>query len=1038
MSLPTTLYPASAENIHLQLRNTSGQRIALPKHSLIAEVTILPTASEQASSEGKVRSYPYSANIQETPPRKTLLEGQPLPNDLCDLVNRCQGLTDEERGQLSSLLRRFYDVFARDGEFGCCDWMTLSIDTGDTEPIKQPARPLPFHQKDEVHDQYREYLKRKAVSPSTSRWASPLVLVRKKTGEIRCCCDYRKLNQVTKIPSNPIAPIGPLLERLRGSKWFHLADAAQGYHNVVINEKDRCKTAVIVPGLGLFEYNVMPFGLSAAPGFFQSLMDMILEPTEFRAYLDDLTSGCSSFLQGLKQLENLFLRLRQSGILLKAKKCNFFQQSAHILGYVVTPDGIATDPAKIQRILSWPAPKDKHALRGYLGLVNYYSKFAKNLADLAEPLYRLLPSSAPFNWGADQRAAFAKTKLLLTTAPILALPDPKGGQFTVTCDASTFGLGCVLTQDQQGEEKVIAYYSRIMSPAERRYCTTQKELLAVVQACKTFKTYLLGRKFKIITDHRCLVWLTNFKHPENRLARWLETLAAFNYNLEYRPGSTISHADALSRYPHETSPCPLDCQQCLRLKRKDDLLEESAHIHLTQVQPDPDWEPAALRDAQLSDPVISPILRAMEEAKRPAAHEATQLQPDSRTLWLQWSSLKVVQGVLYRRFEHPTGDQQREKLQIILPRSRVKEVLKHYHDAPGSGSHFGHYKTMAKIRERFYWPNQNKDVLQYCLACTPCRERHGPGRRIRAPLRRFPEACPLARWQIDFAGPFHTSREGYRWAVVCVEVFSNWPEVLYLKTATAEELAKVLVRDLICRFGVMRSIQSDQGPAFESKLFKSVLQMLQIEKLRVCSLHPRSQGKVEKFIGTLKNKISVVAENSQSEWPSHIPFVLLAYRSSRHNTSKFSPSEILFGRNLNLPADLARPAPPGNDQLPCDPLVYPQWLQDTLRNIRGEVMDNTNRAARACKEKWDQHVNMKSFPPGSMVWLYSPRKKVGITTKLTRPWTGPWEVVSTLNDVVVRIKNPNTRKKKVVHVERLAEYQGHAFAHYFNVISWPH
>ena len=1034
IALPTSVHSPATDSVHLQLNNTATQRVTLPKHSLIAEVTVLPFPQEDSR---EVRSHPYTADIKETSPRVTLPDDQPLPADLTELVNRCQDLTSVERDQFSSLLRDFYDVFARDGDFGCCDWLTLSIDTGDAEPIKQQARPIPFHQTDEVHAQYKGYLKRKAVSPSSSRWASPLVLVRKKSGEIRCCCDYRKLNQVTKIPSNPIAPISPLLERLRGGKWFHLADAAQGYHNVVINEKDRCKTAVIVPGLGLFEYNVMPFGLSAAPGFFQSLMDLILEPTEFRAYLDDLTAGCTTFSQGLEQLRNLFLRLRQAGILLKAKKCNFFQTSAHILGYVVTADEIATDPEKIKRVLAWPTPNDKHALRCYLGLVNYYAKFAKNLANVAEPLYRLLPSCAPFNWGADQKAAFEKTKLLLTSAPVLALPDRKGGKFTLTCDSSGFALGCILSQDQNGEDKVIAYYSRVMSPAERRYCTTQKELLAVVQGCKTFKTYLLGRKFDIITDHRCLIWLTNFKHPENRLARWLETLAAYDYDLKYKPGPSISHVDSLSRYPHEISSCPPDCQQCIRLKRKDEQFEESAHIHVTQIQPDPEWEPAALRAAQLADPIINPILTGLEDDKRPMAQEATQLQADSRILWLQWKSLKVVEGVLYRKFEHVTGDLQREKLQIVLPRARVNGVIQQYHDAIGSGSHFGFPKTLAKIRDRFYWPNQSKDVLQYCLACKPCRERHGPARRIRAPLRRFPEASPLARWQIDFAGPFHATPEGYRWAAVCVEVFSNWPEVLYLKTATAAELAEVLVKDLICRFGVMKSLQSDQGPAFESNLFKSVLQMLEIEKLRACSLHPRSQGKVEKFIQTLKNKISIVAKKAQSAWADNIPFILLAYRSSRHGTSRFSPSEILFGRNLNLPADLVRPPPPGSDTRQDDPLSYPQWLQDTLREIRSEVVDNTSRAAMACKEKWDQHVNFRSFAPGSMVWLYTPRRRVGVTSKLNRPWTGPWEVISTLNDIVVRIKNPNTNKKKVVHIERLAEYHGHAYAHYFNVTNWP-
>ena len=268
-------------------------------------------------------------------------------------------------------------------------------------------------------------------------------------------------------------------------------------------------------------------------------------------------------------------------------------------------------------------------------------------------------------------------------------------------------------------------------------------------------------------------------------------------------------------------------------------------------------------------------------------------------------------------------------------------------------------------------------------------------------------------------------------------MFSNWPEVVYLKTTRAEELAEAIVRDLIPRYGIMRSVQTDQGSTFESKLFKAVLQFLQIEKLRVCSLHPRSQGKVERFIRTLKDKISITAETAQSAWPDCIPFILLPYRSARHKTTSFSPSEIIYGRNLNLPEDLVRPPPPQSSSSPSDPLSYVNWLRNTLRDVHREVVDNTNHEAARYKERSDYNARPATFAPDTLVWLYTPTRKVGVTTKLTRPWSGPWKVISTLNDVVVRIEHATTRKKKVVHIERLAKYEGHASAHFIEVLSWP-
>jgi hypothetical protein len=399
-------------------------------------------------------------------------------------------------------------------------------------------------------------LEKGLIEPSDSPWASPVVLVTKKDGKKRLCLDYRRLNEVSVKDAYPLPRIDDSLDALGEAKYFSTLDLASGYWQVELDSDAREKS-VFVTTSGLYAWNVLPFGLCNAPSTFERLMDSVLAGLRWETllvYLDDVVVYGHTIPESIERLVTVLERFRSAGLKLKPPKCHLFQKQVHYLGHVVSSDGIHTDPSKIDAVRDWPIPATQTQVRSFLGLASYYRRFIRGFADIAAPLHRLTQKSAKFEWNQECDEAFGKLKEGLISAPVLAYPRAEG-QFILDTDASNFAIGCVLSQEQDGEEKVIAYGSKSLSKPERNYCVTRRELLAIVEFVQKYRHYLGGRRVKVRTDHGSLRWLSRFKNPDGQLARWLEALSSFDLDLEYRPGKRHQNADGLSRKP---------CRQCGR------------------------------------------------------------------------------------------------------------------------------------------------------------------------------------------------------------------------------------------------------------------------------------------------------------------------------------------------------------------------------------------------------------------------------------------------------------------------------------------
>ena len=396
-------------------------------------------------------------------------------------------------------------------------------------------------------------LKNKVIRPSTSPWSSPIIMVRKKDGSWRFCIDFRKLNSVTHKDAYPLPRIDETLESLAGSTIFSTLDLASGYWQVELEESDKEKTAFSTTE-GHFEFNVMPFGLTNAPSSFQRLMACVLSgltSEQCLIYIDDIIIFSATFSEHLVRLRRVFQRIQDAGLKLKASKCRFVQPKVCYLGNIMSADGVEPDPAKIQAVINYPVPTNVKELRQFLGLANYYRRFIQDYSRIASALFKLTQKTVhqSFNWTEQGTVAFEELKKKLTTPPILTFPR-FDREFLLATDASDSAIGAVLSQvHDNGTEKVIAYWSRQLSKAERNYSTIEREALAIVKAVKEFYPYLYGHEFVLQTDHQPLVHLNNLRDVGGRIARWSMFLQQFSFTVKHKAGRLNGNADGLSRTP---------------------------------------------------------------------------------------------------------------------------------------------------------------------------------------------------------------------------------------------------------------------------------------------------------------------------------------------------------------------------------------------------------------------------------------------------------------------------------------------------------
>ena len=1010
-------------------------------------------------------------------------EGVDVPEHLRDLYQRAtRGLDAAGKQKVADLLSRFQDTFSKgEWDIGLTDLTEHEIPTGDAKPVKQPPRRVPLaHAADEkkaIDDLKAKGVIRESVSP----WASPIVLVSKKDGGVRPCVDYRKVNELVKPEAFPLPRVQDCLDAVAGSNLFSTFDLTSGYFQIKVKESVIPKTAFVCK-YGHFEMTRMPFGLSNSASTFQRTMELCLQTLQWETcliYIDDIIVFGKDLDQHMQRVEEVLTRLRDAGLKLKADKSHLLQEEVVFLGHVVSGAGVKPNPTNIAKIVDWPKPKTAKQIRQLVAMGSYYRRYIKGFASMVRPMVDLTKKGRRFVWDAACDEAFTKLKKSLVSADVMGYPLNEGGDFILDVDASDVGIGGVLHQVQQGKEKVIAYASRALNRAETNYCITEKELLAARYFIEYFRQYLLGRRFIVRSDHQSLVWLFKLKEPRGKIARWIEVLSQYNFEIQYRPGKSQGHCDSLSRCenpracdcPMQDTMEPLKCGPCKKcLKRAQDMLHEQFYQELVAKDseiPQPGKEAevvktlesveeadeagpstptrdeaperehreyqsivswfqgrsaSELAKLQAEDPDIGPVLQGKLANTKPSSQDMAVRSPAARHYWILWDSLVLQDGLLCKKYSRKDGTGQ--YLQFVVPSGMKKEVLYQMHDSMVSG-HMGTKKTKEKILQRFYWYALKEDVGLYVQRCDTCAADKKPQKIPRAPMGSLQVGAPGDCIATDYIGPLPVTERGNRYILVFTDHFSKNVEVIPVCDMTAEVCADKLLNEIISRWGCPLSIHSDQGRTYESRVFRELCRMLEVRKTRTSVRNPRGNGQVERFNRTLLRMIRAYLCGEQREWDLHLGCIAGAYRATPNEATRMTPNLLTMGREVRLPGELVFGSTNTYDGEEITTYgEYVDVVRARMQHAHEVARKHMSSAAKRSKDLYDTKVAFNRYNVGDVVWYLMEVKKLGVAPKLEYCFEGPYVIKRKISELDFVLQVDRAGTEKPVHHNKLKPYEG--------------
>ncbi|KAL8603295.1 hypothetical protein ACOMHN_017408 [Nucella lapillus] len=928
------------------------------------------------------------------------------------------GCSPEELEQLKNLLLEFPETLIQhDLDTGYVTKVEHNIPDDDI-PVTQTFRRIPHHQMEEVKNHIQELLEKDIIQPSSSPYASPIVLVCKKNGDLRMCVDYRKLNAKTRRDAYPLPRIEESLDALQGAKYFSSLDLASKYYQVAMSEKDQHKTAFATP-FGLYEFKRMPFGLCTAPQTFQRLMTVRMNDLLFQiilVYLDDILVYNKTFKEHLECLRHVLTRLQELGLKLNPDKCNFCRRSVQYLGYTVLSDGVATDEEKVEVVRRWPVPKTLQELRSFLGFASYYRRFVAGFAKISGPLHSLVGKvyqrskghggkKAELNdgWTLECQQAFEGLWQALTTAPVLAYADYSQA-FILETDASLKGLGAVLSQDQDGKRRVIAYASRTLRPTKKNminYSSMKLELLALKWAVtEKFRGYLLGSRFVAYTDNNPLSYLNTAKLGAVE-QRWAAQLALFDFNIRYRSEKANVNADLLSRNPMpddagkreeeevfaaETklegtkTPSTL-CAACW--KPEATIIEIRVHkssgkegstdetdIDTSEKrprQPDlgatqtlPSITPEELKRAQEQYPTIGTVIQFWNKGVRPRNEDRTGKNMTFIVLCRQWDRFVSKGGLLFREIQHPKT--MAKVQQLVLPEELRRPVFEAVH---GTG-HQGVERTTRLLQERCYWPGMFADVARWVKTYEQCNYAKLPLVKTCTPMGHLLAFRPLEVVAMDFT-LLEKASDRRENVLVITDVFTKFTLAVPTRDQKATIVAKVLVSQWFQKFGIPTRLHSDQGRNFESAVIRELCALYGISKSRTTPYHPQGNAQCERFNRTLHDLLRTLPAAKKKRWPEYLAELVYVYNATPHGSTKFSPYQLLFGQPPKLPVDFLL-------NVKEDDIVVSQtdWVQihrERLRSAQQGAQKNLRQAAMGRKLQHDKHLKGDNLQMGDVVLL---------------------------------------------------------------------
>jgi len=853
----------------------------------------------------------------------------------------------------------------------------------------QPIQSYPYRKSAKetqiINEQVKEMLANHVIRPSSSPWSSPVVIIKKKDGSPRFCVDYRKLNQITERDVYPLPRIDDIIDKLAGSQYFTTLDLKAGYWQIPIEEEDKKKTAFVTTD-GLYEFNVLPFGLSNAPASFQRIINSVLGNLRWDitlVYLDDIIVYSKSFEQHVQHLDLVFDALQKANVKLNIIKCSLAKKQLDYLGFRITPHGIKPTITNVKKTINFPTPTSAKEAYSFVQMAQFYRRFIKNFASIAAPLNVFKSKNTKFVWTSECQKAFNTLKQMLSQYPLLAFYDGKAKlQLKLNTDASNAGIGGVLHQvTTTGHLQPIQYLSRSLSQREQKYSVVEKECLAMVWCITKLRPYLYGREFTLITDHHPLCWLNKQSSKNGRLDRWSLQLQEYTFDIKHTSGSSNCVADCLSRYPQQPPDNVVEDQLELMHGQMDTIASTIT----------PPFDSTKIQEQQQKDPIIQRIHEQLKSGK----HGSSYILENDLVC-------KII-----RRTGHITMNVP------FIPNSMVNQLLQAYHDNPTSG-HLGINKTWHKIRDRYFWPGMYKKIKEYVLSCAKCRQFKIDRTKSTGTLQPIePPTGILDLMGLDFIGPVPQSSNGNKYIIVCTDYLSRYAITQATRNCTAETAAKFLVNNVILKYGVPKQLLTDQGTHFMSNVFNAIASRCGVNHITATTYHPQCNGLTERFNATLVDAIATYVNQQQSDWDEYLPYITFAYNTSQQSTTQFEPFKLMYGRNAVLPFD----TPTSITKLSSVNDYYSQ-LNRFLSQAKSTAAYRTKRAQNLYKKTYDTgRQDLSPLKPGQLVFIK--QMMIKNLRKFSPKYYGPFRVLRQIGRLNYEVQHVNDGHIEKVHVARI-------------------
>ena len=691
----------------------------------------------------------------------------------------------------------------------------------------------------ELQKQVDEILAKGYVRESISPCVVPTLLVPKKDGTWRMCIDSRSVNNITIKYRFPIPRIDDMLDELTGAQWFSKIDLRSGYHQIRMKEGDEWKTAFKTK-YGLYEWLVMPFGLTGAPSTFMRLMNEILRPFLGKfvvVYLDDILIYSKELEEHFRHLRLVFKVLREQRLYGKLEKCHFLSQEISFLGFIINREGVKADPKKIEAIKDWPTPNSITQVRSFHGLASFYRRFIHNFSSIMAPITECT-KKREFQWTQGAQRAFELIKEAMCRAPVLKLPDFTQ-PFEVECDASGKGIGVVLTQGGRS----VAFFSEKLNQSRLNYSTYDKEFYAMVRALEHWMHYLKIQPFVLHSDHESLEYINGQKKLSPRHAKWVEFMQTFNFVAKYKTGKTNIVADALSRKNHLLS------------------ILEAKILGFEMIKP-----------LYLEDDDLKELYLECQSTPKGPFH--------------------VENGFMFK------GNR------LCIPKSPIRTLLvKEVHEG-ALGGHFGIQKTLDMVAQHFFWPKMLGTIGKYILKCETCvkaKLTFHKGEYKPLPVANRP--WEYVSMDFVVALP-RTQRGKDAIMVIVDRFSKMAHFIACHKADDANNVAKLYFAEVIRLHGVPRTIVSDRDSKFLSSFWNTLWRLLGTKLLFSTSHHPETDGQTEVTNRTLGTLLRTLVKANTKDWDLKLCHAEFAYNISPNLTTKHSPFESVYGVNPLMPISL--------------------------------------------------------------------------------------------------------------------------------------